>query len=62
MRDDERSRAGIEECAGKTGERFCAGLIFGRRIAGGENSPIGIKLELRNLAGRYINGCVRPAF
>jgi hypothetical protein len=52
MRDDERSCAGIEECAGKARERFCAGLIFGRCIAGGEDGPIGIELELRNLAGR----------
>jgi hypothetical protein len=52
MRYDQRSCSRIEESPSKAGERLCAGLVLRRRVTSGKNGPIGVELELGNLAGR----------
>ena len=48
---EQRTRAGIEERAGKSRQCLRAGLVAGNGVAGGENDPVGVELELRHLAG-----------
>ena len=50
VRDNQRSGARIEEGARKARQRFRAGFFWCRRVASGQHHPVGIKLELRDLA------------
>ena len=52
MGDQERSRAGVEEGARQPRQALAAQPAVGRRgVAGREHDPVGVELELRDLAG-----------
>jgi hypothetical protein len=50
MRHQQRPRAGLEERARQSRQRFRARLVARDGIAGGQHDPVGIELELRDLA------------
>src|SRR5437764_760415 len=49
MRHQQRSRAGIEERARETRQRFGAGLVTGNGVARREHHPVRVELELRDV-------------
>ena len=50
VRDQQCAGAGIKERARKSGQRFGAWRVAGNRVAGRQDDPVGIQLELRDLA------------
>ena len=52
MRDQKRAGTGIEERTRQPGQRLGAGIaIAGRGVAGRQDDPVGIQLQLRDFAG-----------
>ena len=51
MRHEKRACPAIKECAGQARKCFGPGLAARNRVAGGQYHPVGVELELCNLAG-----------